>query len=512
MACSDSNLRIFDITNPLAPVTKGAIATGAYASSVTVSGNYAYVTCLTGNTLQIFNVSNPNSPTLAAGIGTDNGPINLTLNGNYAYVACSGGNTLEIFNVSNPAGPTFVSRVTTNATPYDVKVVSNYAYVANLNAQTLQTIRVTNPALPAVINTLNVGYGLTTLAVSGFNLYVGGSNGYFASFDTAGSFPVLLKSTLLPSNGTVDSITVDNGAIYAAVTTPGALEVIVESNGLSIPDFTVSNVLTASNIVGAAGAVNVRGQLNLDPNGTNMGTLANGLVFGAATSGEGFASKRSTGGNQNGLDLYTNFTPRLSVSNGGAVGIGTTTPASTLEVDGDIRVTIANKPYVFSYDSAGGYFYIDEFGSGRRFAIKNGGNVGIGTTTPGYLLDVNGSLRCFSFTNSSDVRFKKNIADLADPLDSLLGLRGVSYEWRKGEFKETQMADGKQFGFIAQEVEKIFPDLVSTDAKGYKSVNYLGVIPVAVEAIKTLKAKNDALEAKLDAVLKRLDALESHSK
>ena len=512
VACTDGNLRLYDISNPNAPITKGSISQAGSYFSVAVSGNYAFVTNYSTSTLQVFNVSNANAPTLAAGIGTDANPIDVALSGNYAYVACSGANTLAIFNISNPSGPSFVSRVTTGSTPYDIAIDGNIAYIVNLNGQTLQKIDASVPTAPVVMATTHFGFEPISVLISGSNLYVGGMSRSLVQFS-------LINGLSAPTNttnalgGDVDGLALDGGYLYAAVSAPnvGALEVISISVGLSTFTFTVTDVLTATNITGLAGVVNLRGQLNLDPNGVSAGGLSNGLVFGAAVSGEGLSSKRSSGSNQNGLDFYTNFTPRLSVTNGGSVGIGTTTPASTLEVAGDIRLTVAGKPYVLSYDSAGGYFFIDEFGAARRFVIKNGGNVGIGTTTPSYLLDVNGSLRCFGFTNSSDVRFKKNIADLADPLDSLLGLRGVSYEWRKGEFKETQFADGRQFGFIAQEVEKIFPDLVSTDAKGYKSVNYLGVIPVAVEAIKTLKAKNDALESKLDAVLKRLNALESHS-
>ncbi len=76
-----------------------------------------------------------------------------------------------------------------------------------------------------------------------------------------------------------------------------------------------------------------------------------------------------------------------------------------------------------------------------------------------------------------------------------------------------------QYGLIAQEVEKIFPELVITESNGYKSVNYLGLIPVLIEAVKelqqrvadkegeisTLKASNETaikdLEGKVNHIL-----------
>ncbi len=80
----------------------------------------------------------------------------------------------------------------------------------------------------------------------------------------------------------------------------------------------------------------------------------------------------------------------------GSVGIGTNSPAAKLHLqDGAFRIsnTTDNKNYELGYDASGDYLYIDEFGIGRHLAIKNGGNVGIGTTNPAAKLDVNGNVR-----------------------------------------------------------------------------------------------------------------------
>lgn len=76
------------------------------------------------------------------------------------------------------------------------------------------------------------------------------------------------------------------------------------------------------------------GTLYLDFSGVNDGGIyPGGIAFGQPTSGEGIASKRTAGGNINGLDLYTNNTARLSITNGGNVGIGNTTPLQKLAVE-----------------------------------------------------------------------------------------------------------------------------------------------------------------------------------
>jgi len=70
-------------------------------------------------------------------------------------------------------------------------------------------------------------------------------------------------------------------------------------------------------------------------------------------------------------------------------------------------------------------------------------------------------------------------------------LRGVSYEW--GENAPPGYS-GKDLGVIAQEVEEVFPELVHTDASGYKRVNYLGLIAPLIEAVKELDARIQTLE------------------
>jgi hypothetical protein len=70
-------------------------------------------------------------------------------------------------------------------------------------------------------------------------------------------------------------------------------------------------------------------------------------------------------------------------------------------------------------------------------------------------------------------------------------LRGVSFEWRE-DLQPGQ--SGKDLGVIAQEVEQVFPELVGVDQRGYKTVNYIGLIAPLIEAVKELDARITALE------------------
>ena len=138
--------------------------------------------------------------------------------------------------------------------------------------------------------------------------------------------------------------------------------------------------------------------------------------------------------------------------------------------------------------------------------VIKGGNVGIGTDTPFYKLHVNGSVAGVgNYINLSDRRYKEHIETFPDALATILGLRGVTFDWRQNEYPALNFDNRRQVGFIAQEVEKILPELVSTDKNGYKSVAYANVVPVLVEAVKAQQKQITQLKAKIS----RMDVLEA---
>jgi hypothetical protein len=98
--------------------------------------------------------------------------------------------------------------------------------------------------------------------------------------------------------------------------------------------------------------------------------------------------------------------------------------------------------------------------------------------------------------NASDARYKKDIQPIANALEKAKQIEGVSYLWKE-EFSDNKTL---QLGVIAQELEKVFPNLVQTNEKGYKSVNYIGLIPVMLEAIKEQQKQIDALTNKVSSL------------
>lgn len=108
------------------------------------------------------------------------------------------------------------------------------------------------------------------------------------------------------------------------------------------------------------------------------------------------------------------------------------------------------------------------------------------------------------YQTTSDKRLKKDIKPITSPLDSLEGLRGVKFKWNT-KFPEYSANKRKvQLGLLAQDVEKIYPDLVKTDENGIKSVQYHQFTAIFIEAFKELNRQNRCLQQRLDKLERKL--------
>jgi hypothetical protein len=217
----------------------------------------------------------------------------------------------------------------------------------------------------------------------------------------------------------------------------------------------------------------------------------------------------------------------------GNVGIGTTTPAAPLTVKGS-----GASPIVRLFSAAGfGLQYVDFGQVGADFTMNSvnlqnatlgsyifnstnnsttftrmfidyNGNVGIGTTAPLRTFYVNGtSGGTNAWENLSDKRLKKDVLSFENGLDKVMALRPITFNWNKTVNPELKLDDRNHLGFIAQEVEAVLPQVVSTadDAMKTKSVAYSDIVPVLTKAIQeqqaeieVLKAQNAALTLKAD--------------
>jgi hypothetical protein len=145
-------------------------------------------------------------------------------------------------------------------------------------------------------------------------------------------------------------------------------------------------------------------------------------------------------------------------------------------------------------------FQVGNNGGTEAMRILNNGNVGIGTSSPTVKLQVNGDIIANSIAGSSDLRFKTNIRPVTNVLDKIKALRGVYFNWNQNEYPEKQFGSNVELGFIAQEVEKIVPEIVTKDKtkEEYRSVKYDKLVALLVEAIKEQQKQIDSLTIKVN--------------
>ena len=171
------------------------------------------------------------------------------------------------------------------------------------------------------------------------------------------------------------------------------------------------------------------------------------------------------------------------------------------------KLTIGNtEPYSFYHTTFSGngiymkcnasnFFQIDCSPAATRLASHYDQVVFYNTASGVY-----NSIQVKNVYNYSDLAAKKNIQPLGRSINSvskLLQLKPVKYDFQDSSDRSTFKVggDGKEIGLIAQEVELVFPNLVLTDPDGKKLINYTALIPVLIDAVKTLTEEINTLKS-----------------
>jgi hypothetical protein len=273
------------------------------------------------------------------------------------------------------------------------------------------------------------------------------------------------------------------------------------------PGFWISNSGGGA-IEGDGSGVNQAGVLgsNTDATGTTYGvrgeaSSTSGVgVYGRANGGaQSFGvqgeSVQGWGGFFIGKGYFSDF-----------LGLGTTAPVVPLQVVGGSDLTLGGGGNIVIGQTSNNNLVMDNNEIQSRnngnaaalFINANGGNVGIGTNNAqGFQLAVNGTAAKpsgGSWSTLSDARLKKNIQPLTGALDKLLQLRGVTFEYI--DPNSINELPGTHTGMIAQEVEPLFPQWVTTGPTGFKSIAFSGFEALTVEALRDL---NSQLEAQAEA-------------
>ncbi len=139
-----------------------------------------------------------------------------------------------------------------------------------------------------------------------------------------------------------------------------------------------------------------------------------------------------------------------------------------------------------------------------QFLIRANAGMGINTTSPQDMLHVAGEARVANCVKNSagtgiagacpsDARLKTWIEPFPPLLDKVARLTPVHFYWRADEYPERGFGRERSYGLVAQEVEKILPELVAENTDGFKGVNYSELPLLLLQAVKDLKAENDGL-------------------
>jgi len=212
-----------------------------------------------------------------------------------------------------------------------------------------------------------------------------------------------------------------------------------------------------------------------------------GNTFVGSLSGEGSAANFNTG--------YANT----------FIGQG----AGTSNTTGHSNVYIGASTGAFNYTGHGNVFIgersgLEETGDNKLY-IDNCYSGGTSCNKPlikgdfaGRTVQIDGALTMVTVSTPSDIRYKKDIQPLESPLEKVLQLKGVTYAWNMDKVTGAGYKDGRQIGLVAQEVEKVLPELVQTNGEGYKTLSYDKLVPVLVEAMKVQQTLIGEKEARIE--------------
>ena len=308
---------------------------------------------------------------------------------------------------------------------------------------------------------------------------------------------------------------------------------------------------TLENNVGGSDNIAI-GYAALNSNINSSNNVAIGHEAGNSTTGGGNiflgtnAGKNETGsnklyinnndGNSSSALIYGDFTSDDLRFNA-EVGIGRASVGFPLTIeadsDGDIMQIYddANTAHWhLKLDANGNLGYTETSIADNRFRLRKGGNAGFnqsysdvaltvksgGGNAKLLVLESSGGTERFhvtangnatlagTLTENSDKRLKKDIVQVTSALAGVQQLAGYRYNWiAKDRSQDTQI------GVIAQEVQAIYPELVRTDEKGILSVNYSGLAPILIEAMKEQQTIIDEQEARMAKMMVRLTQMEA---
>lgn len=409
------------------------------------------------------------------------------------------------------------------STPLTVSIAGDVT--GNLGASTVERIRGTNVAITGLTSGNILQYNGTSWvnqSVANLNADLTADNGVYLSaspYDGSSASTLKLGSNPIMENTTIGM----NGAFtftLGSASSTGAITIGQSTAGQTV-NIANANNTTAQTINIGAGANGANNVINIG-SGTNTAG-ATTVTIGSNTNLANVTTIR--GGNGTGaitLTPQTTGTIVIGAAAGtGAITVGSSSVAQTLNLGtgaglSTVNIATGAAANVVNINNGAAAGLVQIGRSNMLNVDVNGVGVGQATSTS-YRFIVNGKVKSTGINETSDERLKTNFASIDNALNKVLSMNGKYYDWRTAEFPQMNLTEGRQVGVIAQEIEKILPEVVTTGDDGYKAVEYGHIVPVLIEAIKeqqkiidSQKSSIDVLKASLENTINRLNILEKN--
>ena len=522
---NDKYLKFVTATGALGTALTGAGSTGdpylmtltspnTMGSGFTVSAgtNTAATTITQGDTLtlaegtNITTVSDPdgtitiNSTDEFVGTVTT---VGLTHYGDAFVVGITNATTTPAIAITQKVGATAADYINGlgNIVPFPTIPTGTVKSVACSISGDAYTATVTDPNVDAVIAIAPQGSA---------SQYINGA-GDLTTFPTIpqGDITAVTAGTDLSGGGTSGAVTLNNTSDLASVTGRGA-------STSTATNFTGSLTVNGTG-AGAYFYVSGNAQGTAPPNSYDTGLAMAWNNSGGSRENEIYYATGSGATQSENDTSYFSFINRFNPS-------GTPTDTRTFKLFGNGDLTLegnyqASNGTNLIYNSAATSYF-----AGNKYTF-NGNHAATGNSTAGIydvsgegltlnslhvnfrtgssgarngVIDSTGTLTVIgdvvAYGSPSDIRLKENIKPIKSALDKVSKLQGVTFDWKKSD----SILDIKEdVGFIAQDVQKVLPELVRENEDGMLSMRHQGITPVLLEAIKELKAEIEELKKQI---------------
>ena len=403
--------------------------------------------------------------------------------------------TLSYYGASNAvylngAGPNGWLRLNGAGSENDRNSINIYG-----SAGDYMNFRTANSERMRITSGGNVGIGTTspnkTLTVYGGNdngIWIDSQGAQYTSLAFGHNGTEKANIAWDNTNGYTNITTYSNG--HLAMSTGGGIKAFLNSSGNFGIGTTSPLYKTQINVAG-------NGETALafmNSSVTSDGGGSTNIRFVSATNAQ-WANASFSAYN---YSFYGNGSERVTIlGSSGNVGIGTTSPNGKLNISNggangleiDPTQSSGSVTLLQSYNrSSSAYTTIRFNTSSYQFQIADTTKMSLNSSGT---LTVAGDV--VAYGSPSDISLKENIKPIKNPLGKIKKLKGITFDWKKSE----SILDIKEdYGFIAQDVQKVIPELVRKNENELLSMRHQGIIPILVEAIKELEARVKELENK----------------